>query len=280
MPFRDRFDCLWCGTPHVTRGPDDLEGWAQLCPACVGRAGENPFVKFRVKRALEERAAAARGEVQGSARGSPAMTPAGDRATGTPPPSATPATDDPDDRYLRRGRFERGPVHDAAWNAELDAAGRWLDGLPLHGEIQELAAGTGWWSPLLASKGTLTLTDPDPDALDRARDRLLAHRLRAHLHVGDPWSEPDRTVDVLFLAFWLTTLPDARLDAFLALARRWLRSGGRFVFIDGRTDPQSGERVAVSREPADLERALTRAGFATASVTNTGRFLVLGEAVA
>ena len=58
-----------------------------------------------------------------------------------------------DDWYLRRGRYERGPVHDAAWNAELDAAGRWLDALPIHGEIVELAAGTGWWSPLLADEG-------------------------------------------------------------------------------------------------------------------------------
>ena len=58
-----------------------------------------------------------------------------------------------DDWYLRRGRYERGPVHDAAWNAELDVAGRWLDALPIAGEIVELAAGTGWWSPLLAVQG-------------------------------------------------------------------------------------------------------------------------------
>ena len=57
-----------------------------------------------------------------------------------------------DDWYLRRGRYERGPIHDAAWNAELDTAGRWLDELPLRGRIVELAAGTGWWSPLLASR--------------------------------------------------------------------------------------------------------------------------------
>jgi hypothetical protein len=38
--------------------------------------------------------------------------------------------------------------------------------------------------------------------------------------------------------------------------------------------------VDVSREPEDLERALLRAGFTSASVTGTGRFLVLGDAVA
>lgn len=56
MPFRPRFDCLWCGTHHETRGRADLEGWAQLCPTCVGRAGDNEFLRFRLRRALEERA--------------------------------------------------------------------------------------------------------------------------------------------------------------------------------------------------------------------------------
>ena len=55
MPFRTAFDCLWCGTAWTTRGPDDLEGWAQLCPDCVGKAGENEFLRFRVRDALTER---------------------------------------------------------------------------------------------------------------------------------------------------------------------------------------------------------------------------------
>jgi len=277
MPFRDRFDCLWCGSPHQVRGPDDLEGWAQLCPACVGRAGENPFLRFRVRRALEERAAA---------QPLTATPPAPPAAAPSAPPAALPAPPmptldfDSDDRYLRRGRFERGPVHDAAWNAELDAAGRWLDSLPLGGEILELAAGTGWWAPLLASKGTLTVSDPDAAALDRARERLVAHRLRAHLHERDPFAEPDREVDVLFTAFWLTRLDVERLDAFLALARRWLRPGGRYVFVDGVADRQSGETVEVPHDATELEAALRRAGFAGATVSSTGRFFLLGDAVA
>ena len=65
----------------------------------------------------------------------------------------------------------------------------------LGGEIVELAAGTGWWSPLLASQGELSLYDASPAALERARERLVAHDLRAHLHVRDAWAEPDRAVD-------------------------------------------------------------------------------------
>src|SRR4030095_7012140 len=78
-----------------------------------------------------------------------------------------------DDWYLRRGRYERGPIHDAAWNAERDAAGQWLDALPIRGEIVELAAGTGWWSPLLASKGELSLYDGPSAPPQPRRGRLV-----------------------------------------------------------------------------------------------------------
>jgi demethylmenaquinone methyltransferase/2-methoxy-6-polyprenyl-1,4-benzoquinol methylase len=310
VPFRATFDCLWCGTPHTCRGPDDLEGWAQLCPDCAGKAGENGFARFRVRQALAERSAAGRATVAAVGAASPAATavaPA-ERATEPTEPDADllayyeARAPEYDDWYLRRGRYERGPVHDTAWNAELDAAGRWLDGLPIGGEIVELAAGTGWWSPLLATKGTLSLYDAAEAPLDRARERLLAHGLRAHIHVRDAWAEPDREVDAVFTGFWLSHVPRERFDAFLGLVRRWLRPGGTFAFIDSLLDPQSSaadhpppaDDVSVRRlddgreftivkvyyQPAELEDALRRAGFETPSVVTTGRFFLLGSATA
>jgi hypothetical protein len=168
MPFRATFACLWCGSAHTCRGPDDLEGWAQLCSDCVGKAGDNGFLRFRLRQALEERGAAQRA-VTGPGAGAVEAVKV---AAGSPPPTPTTAVAAPaddlvayyearaaeyDDWYLRRGRYARGAIHDAAWHAELDAAGRWLDGLPLAGRLVELAAGTGWWSPLLASKGELSM---------------------------------------------------------------------------------------------------------------------------
>jgi SAM-dependent methyltransferase len=304
MPFRATFDCLWCGSAHTCRGPDDLEGWAQLCPDCVGKAGDNGFLRFRLRQAITER---------GGAGGSgPTVAP----ATVAPPPAA-PVAEPPkesgmieyyearapeyDDWYLRRGRYARGAIHDAAWAAELDMAGRWLDGLPFAGEIVELAAGTGWWSPLLASRGDLSLYDAAAAPLDRARERLVAHGLRAHLHVRDAWTEPDRAVDAVFTGFWLSHVPRDRLVPFLALVHRWLRPGGRFAFIDSLPDDASG---AVDHPTPDDDRAVRRlddgreftivkvyytldeyldalraAGFEAPSVSTTGRFFTLGTAV-
>ena len=310
MPFRSTFTCLWCGTDHETRSADDLEGWAQLCPECIGKAGDNGFLRFRLHQALRERAAATRGEADAP---QPPPMPV---AVAAPPlggDAAAPADLDRqmvdyyearapeyDDWYLRRGRYERGAIHDAAWNAELDAAGRWLDGLPWSGEIVELAAGTGWWSPLLASRGELSLYDASAAALDRARERLVAHGLRAHLHVRDAWAEPDRQVDGLFMGFWLSHVPRERLAEFLALCRRWLKPTGRLAFIDSLADPASGaadhpspaddhavRRLEDGREftivkvfysPDELHRALTAAGFGDVDLGVTGRFFLHGTA--
>ena len=326
LPFLASFSCLWCGTAHTVRAADDLEGWAQLCPDCVGKAGDNNFLRFRLRQALTERSAAARGSAAGpsaaptprvSAASAPGAAPAAAPtttgatpvvATTSPPPDIDRTMIDYyearapeyDDWYLRRGRYARGAIHDAAWNAELDAAGRWLDALPWQGELVELAAGTGWWSPLLASRGELSLYDASPAALDRARERLVAHDLRAHLHVRDAWAAPDRPVDGLFMGFWLSHIPRERLDAFLALARAWLKPGGRFAAIDSLPDAASGaadhpepaddlavRHLADGREftivkvyyaPEELAAALERAGFADVDVTVTGRFFVLASA--
>jgi SAM-dependent methyltransferase len=293
---RATFDCLWCGRSWTTRSPDDLEGWAQLCPDCLGRAGENEFLRFRLRDAIVARGGAAGATVAAPPLPDPAPQPSDDDMVAYYEARAA----EYDDWYLRRGRYERGPIHDAAWNAELDGAGTWLDGLPVQGEIVELAAGTGWWSPLLASKGELWLYDAAPAPLERARERLVAHRLRAHIHLRDAWAAPDRQVDALFFGFWLSHVPRDRTRAFLELARGWLKPGGILAFIDSLPDPQSGAAdhpepggdvsvrrlddgreftvVKVYRDPGELETALRDAGFTDVTVTTTGRFFVLGEA--
>jgi SAM-dependent methyltransferase len=283
MTFRARFDCLWCGTPWETRGPDDLEGWALLCPACLGKAGTNPFLRGRLRNAISERGAAGAGAPQAPAGG--AGRPAPPRAGRSVDHPAVPSAF-PDDWFLRRGPFERGAVHDAPWQAELDVVTRWLDGLPLTGRIDEPAAGVGFFSPLLASKGELRASDPDADALDRARERLAAHRLLAHLHVADPWARPepgDGQADAVVAAFLLGRVRGAGLDRSAASLRARLRTGGLLAVVDLRPDPAGGppDRIAWTwHEPTLLEAALARAGFVRIEIRTTGRFFLLASAEA
>lgn len=288
MSFQSEFNCLWCGRPYRTSTDSDLEGYALLCPDCVGRAGENEFLRFRLKEGLR-----LRGEAE--------------RAPRTPDEELqvyyAARAGEYDDWFLRKGRYSRGAIADTAWAADLDTATLWLDAQPLSGEIVELAAGTGWWSPLLASKAsTLWLYDINEEPLEFARQRLVAHGLAAHIHVRDAWAEPDRQVDGLFCGFWLSHVPRARLADFLTLCRRWLKPGGRMAFIDSRRDRESsaidhpppendlsvrklddGQTFTIVKvywQPEELESALLAAGFVNANVTTTPRFFLMGEAVA
>jgi cyclopropane fatty-acyl-phospholipid synthase-like methyltransferase len=308
------FACLWCGRSWTVRTPDDLEGFAQLCPDCLGKAGDNPFLRFRLRAALDARAAS-RTTVGGdpAALLGPTAAAQSSRLGAIDSDDATARDEliayyearalEYDDWYLRRGRYAHGPIHDAAWNAELDTAGRWLDGLALPpGRIVELAAGTGWWSPLLAAKGELSSSDAAETPLDRARERLLAHGLRAHLHVRDAWAEPEGDpAAALFAGFWLSHVRRDRTAAFLELAGRWLAPGGRLALIDSLPDPQSGagdhpaptsdraERRLddgrtftidkVYRSAGEIADALTAVGFEDVEVRSTGRFFVLATAV-
>jgi len=308
------FDCLWCGQAWRPRDANDLEALARLCPDCLGRAGSNEFLRFRLRAALDARAraVAAAPAVAPAPPVAPAVASAPPAAKTEPGPSTHEDELVPyyearaaeyDEWYLRRGRYSHGLVSDMAWEMELTVASTWLDGLPLGGEIVELAAGTGWWTALLAAKGDLHAYDAAGAPLDRARSRLVAHGLRAHLHVRDAWAAPDRAVDALFSGFWLSHVPRRRLADFLGIARAWLRPGGIYAAIDSQPDAASGtvdrlpapapdlarRRLANGREFTipkvhyrgdELAEALRSAGFVDVEVGSSGRFFLLVRAIA
>jgi hypothetical protein len=295
---RPDFTCLWCGTRTRTRSSDDLEAWAQLCSDCLGRAGENPFLRYRLRAALEARAQArpaGGGEARAGAPRAPASSaqtmPSVPVATGgvapgmEPTATASPSTlgaqlapppDDPDgldDWYVGRGAHERGPVMGATWQAELDVAVLAVDALGLDGRIVEPRCGVGFWSVLLATMGELTALDDRPGMLDRARDRLVAHRLRAHLHEEDPFAAPAHAdagaFDAAFVGMTLSQLAAARRSGFLAATRARLRPGGRLVVVDlGRPELSADElRSAVDHLLGDA--------FVPDSARSTGRHIVI-----
>lgn len=205
-----------------------------------------------------------------------------------PLPTSSDATSAFDDWYLRRGRFSAGPIIDQPWQMELDEATRWLDAVPLGGTLVELAAGAGWWSTLLASKGELWMFESDEAALELARRRLVSHDLLAHLHVRDPLAPPQHPADVVFAATWLGSAADEQgLRRCLDVARRWLRPGGIFVFIDVAAvdgvvaQPLGGPRGALlPRSPETYDAALIAAGFESPVVTHTPSAFVMGLAIA
>ena len=112
-------------------------------PDCVGKAGDNGFLRFRLHQALTERGAAGGRRRRprpptAAAADAPPRPPRRRRApprTPTPTPSCSPTTrparPSTTTGICAAAATRAVRVHDAAWNAELDVAGRWLDALPI-----------------------------------------------------------------------------------------------------------------------------------------------------
>jgi len=172
--------------------------------------------------------------------------------------------DEYDDWYLRRGRYSHGPANDASWRSDLEVAAAWLDGRGFRGQIVELAAGTGWWSPLLARHGQLTLYDASAEPLEKARTRLAAAGVTAEFQIRDAWREPDRSVDGLFAGFWISHVDRDRLDEFFGLVARWLVPAG--------CSPSSTRARTRSRAPGTIDRPWRTSRFGGSTMAPASAF--------
>lgn len=214
------------------------------------------------------------------------------RAAGvtTPPPSGDPSgavparlgllppPEEPDALeawYLNRTPFDRGPLAGATWQGEIDRAVLWLDALPYSGRAVELGAGIGFWTVLLASRGEVSAYDAREDRLTRARQRLLAHGLKAHLHprglLEGPEGEPAGLVLLPFLLSQLAAEPRAQQ---VEVAHSWLAKGGRLALID---------LAPPNLDPSTLEQATTEmlgGRFTAIASEPLGRHLILISALA
>lgn len=138
-----------------------------------------------------------------------------------------------DDWWLRRGRYDAGPVENARWAGELGEVAAALEAMDVRGDVLELAPGTGQWSRrLLPGCASLTLVDGSP--------AMLAHNpaasdARTRTVVADlfEWTTDGR-FDVVAFGFWLSHVPAERLAGFLARVAGWLRPGGRVFYVDSR----------------------------------------------
>ena len=137
-----------------------------------------------------------------------------------------------DDWWFRRGRYDYGPEWNAAWFAEVAEVEAALERFGATGQVLELACGTGLWTQHLArTAARLTAVDASPEVIELNRARVGGTPVEyVRADVFD-LRLPDR-YDECFFGFWLSHVPDDRLDAFWALVRSALNPGGRVFLVD------------------------------------------------
>jgi len=177
--------------------------------------------------------------------------------------------------YLNRAPYDRGPVSGATWQGEVDRAVLWLDALPFDGRIVELGAGIGFWTVLLASRGDTSSYDERENCLERARRRLIAHGLTAHLHPRAIDAAPEGApAGLVLIPFALSQLDVTARARLVEAAHDWLATGGRIAVID---------LAPPNLDPSTLDQAaseLLGAHFGEIRSEATGRHLVLIDAIA
>jgi demethylmenaquinone methyltransferase/2-methoxy-6-polyprenyl-1,4-benzoquinol methylase len=151
-----------------------------------------------------------------------------------------------DDWWYRRGRYTREPERERRWLhdvAELEA--RLQDFAP-HGDVLELAAGTGIWTRRLVPTADRVV------AVDANAETLALNTPAAELVVADIFSwRPPQQFDVVFFSFWLSHVPEERFAEFWSLVRSALQPDGRVFLIDSGPPEVAGEGELQVRQLAD-----------------------------
>ncbi len=203
-----------------------------------------------------------------------------------------------DEWFLREGRYDRGPEHRAAWFGEVATVQTALAREHPRGDVLELACGTGLWTQrLVQTADRVTAVDASPEVIALNRERL--GNVRVEFIQADlfTWTPPS-TYDFIFFGFWLSHIPQTRLDAFWKFVRQALRPEGKAFFVDSLFTPDSTAKdhaplndsgvvrrklndgrefdiVKVFHDPAQLEADLHSAGW-QGYVRSSGKFFLYG----
>jgi SAM-dependent methyltransferase len=154
--------------------------------------------------------------------------------------------DEYDTAYRRTGNYDRGAAVNAAWQADLERLVDAFDAAPVHGDVVELAAGTGFWTERLVRRArSLTVIDGSDAMLVANRERLGPAAARVDYQVTDLFEwHPRRAWDACVFAFWLCHVPDERAARFSTSVAQSLRDGGVVCFVDkAATSDPPNERV-------------------------------------
>ncbi len=165
-----------------------------------------------------------------------------------------------DEWIERRGRYDHGPDLNARWFAETEQVRDALVALDLRGDVLEMAVGTGHWTETLARTArSVVALDASPETMVIARSRLDQSGLTGNVRfeVADLFEwEADRTYDAVVFGFWISHVPDDRLERFVATVAAALRPGGSVFWVDSLR--QSSGTAPDQPLPPDEEEVMDR----------------------
>ena len=117
--------------------------------------------------------------------------------------------------------------------------------------VLEIACGTGYWTPLIATKAQSVLaTDYNEETLAIARSKRYP-KANVRFEQADAYALPKwpEKFSACYAGFWWSHVPIRKLDQFLSGLHQRLERGARVVFMDNRY--VEGSSTPVSRTDGD-----------------------------
>jgi len=189
-------------------------------------------------------------------------------------------------------------IPDTPFGIEWKTAVQAVRELPQYGSILELACGTGLWTQELAKHTHhLTALDAAPEMLELNRAKVGDARVLYERVDLFEW-EPTEQYDLVFFAFWLSHVPQEKLDGFLEQVKRALKPNGQVFILDEPKDTknviptventqartlQDGRTFTIVKEyyePQDLAERMAAQGFDALEVGRGDFFFMLSAILA
>lgn len=136
-----------------------------------------------------------------------------------------------DEWFYRQGHYDRGEEFNEQWHTEAQIVRDQLHTQSC-ANILEMACGTGIWTQELVKIGDhVTAVDASPEMIQINQAKVQSNNVDYHQANLFEW-QPDQQYDMVFFGFWLSHVPQTKLDTFLNTVYQALKPDGRLFFID------------------------------------------------
>lgn len=163
-----------------------------------------------------------------------------------------------DEWWFRRGRYALPPDLERRWFEDVAEAEGALREFAPTGRVLELACGTGLWTQhLVGYADHVTAVDASPEVIELNRARLAGASVEYVVADLFEWQPPVASYDVVVFTYWLSHVPDDRLDAFWSGVRTALRPGGRVFLVDSAPYPPESSQTGGRAQRRELNDGRT-----------------------
>jgi len=109
----------------------------------------------------------------------------------------------------------------------------WIPTVLSNHRVLEVACGTGYWTQFFAPKAQHVLaTDASVETMEIAKKRVGTNNIEFQIADAYALSDTLGQFDAAFAGFWLSHVPQSRLQAFLTNLHNRLQHGSTVLFID------------------------------------------------